>query len=237
VIGPTPTPTVCTALTNRTTYLRATPDPNGQKLQLLQPNSTVNVSGRLMDKTWVQAEYQGQTGWLFVPNNITPGCDLAIVPAVGPEAPVPLVAAGAFSFTTGVGAQAVCKDVPASGLLVQGPGEQKIKFRANGVDVTAEGTILLSAQAGKSMTADVIEGQAWFLAAGHDQTAKTGQNISVPLGGASGAANATAAATQTSGVNTQVSGPPNPAQASRTNTPERKAACALAKAAGLDAPC
>src|SRR5712692_3070705 len=123
---PTPTPYTCSGVTNRATYLRAQPDTNGQKLILVPANASITATGRLFENTWITADYQGQSGWLLVGNNLKLSCDVKSLNGAGDDTPALLPGSGAFYFTTGVSSQAECQDVPSAGLLIQSqsPGGQ-----------------------------------------------------------------------------------------------------------------
>ena len=45
-------------------HLRRTPSESGESLALLPNGSTVVVTGRIEDSTWLQVSYQNQTGWV-----------------------------------------------------------------------------------------------------------------------------------------------------------------------------
>jgi len=227
---PTPTPYTCSGVTNRATYLRTQPDPNAQKVVLVPANATINATGRLFQNTWITADYQGQSGWLLMGNNIKLSCDVNSLNGAGADTPALLSGSGAFYFTTGVSAQAECQDVPSAGLLIQSesPGGQKVMFRANGADITIGSTVLLTANRNDKMTMYVYEGQGWMRSDGMEQTSKSGQKMSVPLsnGPVSGL---------TDGL--QANGAPSNPQFFSLKTTRVLDDCALAKASGLKDPC
>lgn len=184
-----PTPISCTATTRRSIFLRQTADPNGQQVQLLPANTTLDAIGREPDAAdWVQVQYQDKVGFIFVGNNnATLTCELSQLPDLGPAAlPLTGPGAGTMYFTTNVGSEARCQDVSSSGLIVKSPEGQRVRFHLNGADLTIGSTVLIEVQPQSAMTVNVIEGRVWVRSMGFDEIAQTGQFISVPLGAAPG---------------------------------------------------
>jgi Bacterial SH3 domain len=186
-----PAAPVCTATTIRTTYLRGTADANGQQLQLLQPNTTVNIIGRLANTQWLQAEYQGKVGWVFA-TTVKLSCDFNSLPSVGPSQPLTLPGMSAFYVTTGINANVACQDIPPGGMLVQSPQGQKVTFRVNGADLTIGSDVILRAIPNQSFTASVITGELSMRLPNAPANARplivpAGQEVTVPLGGTGGA--------------------------------------------------
>ncbi|MEP7288724.1 MAG: hypothetical protein ABI947_23475 [Chloroflexota bacterium] len=220
----------CSATTTRSTFLRAQPDLVGEKGPLLPPNSVVDVTGRLANNTWVQGNVKGQTGWLFVQNNVNVSCDLESLPAVEPVTtasgafPSSLPGSGAFYFSTGIGAQAACNDIPSGGLLIQSEGGKAVTLRVNGADMTIGSTVLLRAEPNRAMTISVLEGQAVVIADEEKVTANSGQELSIPLGNSADVTNGLEAV-----------GPPSPVRPIQPGV--FSDVCALAQATGLTAPC
>ncbi len=196
------------------------------KTQLLPAGTTANVTERLANNTWVFANAQGKSGWLFVQNNATLSCDINSLKVLDPSSPAVLAGSGAFYFSTGIGAQSNCADVPAGGLLVQSPSGQKVSFRANGVDITIHSTVQITAKTNQNMSLSVLEGEADVDAGGQHQIATTGQKLTIPLGNS-----------PTGGNNQglEANGPPSPPSPIPGN--DLQQLCALALAAGLNNPC
>src|SRR5260221_8049933 len=213
----------CSATTQRATYLRAQPDLVSDKTQLLPAGTTANVTERLANNTWVFANAQGKSGWLFVQNNATLSCDINSLKVLDPSSPAVLAGSGAFYFSTGIGAQSNCADVPAGGLLVQSPSGQKVSFRANGVDITIHSTVQITAKTNQNMSLSVLEGEADVDAGGQHQIATTGQKLTIPLGNS-----------PTGGNNQglEANGPPSPPSAIPGN--DLQQLCTLALAAGVE---
>lgn len=92
----------------------------------------------------------------------------------------------AFYFSTGIGLQTECNALPAGGLLIDSPNGQQVSFNANGADITIASEVILQAEKNKQMTITTLHGSATVNAAGQGQTATTGLQISVPLGGTDG---------------------------------------------------
>jgi hypothetical protein len=229
---PTPTPYMCTGTTTRATFLRSSPDSNGDKLQPVPANSTVNLTGRLNSNEWVQGDYQGKQGWLpATDKNLKMTCGVADLIVAGPDTAASLAGSGAFYFSTGIGTQASCQDVPAGGLLIQNKGP-KVVFRANGADITVASTVLMNAKPNGTMTISALDGPAWVRAGGLHQTAKARQTITVQLG--KGLSTGIVKSV-TDGL--QVAGKPTTPQNLNLNTASIKEACEIAKLAGLSDPC
>ncbi len=216
----TPAGPACTATTSRATYLRGTADPNGQQLQLLQPNTTVNILARQANSQWLQAEYQGKVGWIFA-TTVKLGCDVNTLPAIGPNQPMSLPGLSAFYVTTGISPNVACQDIPPGGLLIQSPKGQKVNFRVNGADLTIGSDVIIRAVAKQAFTLSVITGQASFiLPPGNTKPliVPAGQELSIPLGGKDGL---------------EFVGRPVIARIPRQNSLNLKTLCAL----GLNVPC
>jgi hypothetical protein len=196
------------------------------QILLLQSGTNANVTERLADNSWVYASAQGKSGWLYVKNNATLSCDINSLKVLDPQTPAVLAGSGAFYFSTGIGAQAGCTDVPTGGLIVQSPTGQKVSFRANGVDITIHSTVNFTAQSNNSMTVSVLEGQADVDAGGQHQTATTGQMLTIPLGNS-----------QPGGNNPGLdpNGPPSPPSPIPGNVLTQL--CTFAIASGLPNPC
>jgi hypothetical protein len=215
-------PVNCTGTTNRVTYLRGSPASNGQQLKLMQPNSTVKILGRSSDRLWVQADVDGTVGWLYVPT-VKLGCDVASLPQIGVTPPSTLPGMSGFYFTTGLGAQAACRDIPSGGLLVASPKGMKVTFRANGADITMGSIAVFYARTNDSMAILPLEGQITVVAHGLTRTVRPGQIVSLPLGGPLGR---------------DVIGPPGAVYRVQASTLFAQTVCRFAKAAGLsDVPC
>ena len=101
-------------------------------------------------------------------------------------------------------------------------------FRTNGADITIGSTVLLSAVPNDKMTVSVLQGQAWIRSAGVQQTATTGQQITVGLtnGPVPGV---------TDGI--QANGSPSSVLPFNLRTTTVADDCAFAKALGLKNPC
>ncbi|GEM_PF-2345865 len=222
----------CTATTTRQTFLRTAPGPNEQQVVLLPPNATANVTARLANSSWVQAEYQGQTGWLFT-QVLKLSCDVSSLPVNDPNQPASLPGMSAFYFSTGVGSQADCKDVPAGGLLVQSPKGQKVSFKVNGADITLGSTAIFRAQADRQMVMSVLEGQGIVTVGNVRQIVNAGQGVTLPLG----TPGTGQAAAPDFALGLMVNGPPSPPRPMQTSELFLPFVCNISKAAGLTVPC
>ncbi|MEP7289667.1 MAG: hypothetical protein ABI947_28280 [Chloroflexota bacterium] len=92
-----------------------------------------------------------------------------------------------IAFHTGIGKQA-CDELPPSGLVVQVPRGQKIKFTANGADISLGSTAVLQAEPDKQFVISVLQGQGEVTAQGITQTVSEGYQTHVPLKGTTAAA-------------------------------------------------
>jgi hypothetical protein len=175
----------CTATTTRATSLSAKPGANQPNLKALTPGTELKVSGRLADKSWVLVDAKGSVGWLSA-SAVKLTCDAGALPQVNPDAPAVLAEMGAFYFSTGVSAQAECKDVP-SGLMIQSPAGSTIRFRVNGVNLTIGSSVVLRAQPKQKMQVAVLKGKAVLETDdGKEEVITSGEESFISLGGDDG---------------------------------------------------
>jgi hypothetical protein len=214
-------PSTCRSTVSSATYFRIAPKANGETVQRLTVDTSVTLSRRTADKLWLFGEADGVSGWLSA-RTVKTDCDLTSLPTADPAVPVVVPGLNALYFSTGINAQAACQDVPAGTIMLQSPSHQKVTFRANGIDFTVGSTVLFTAQANKSLTAIVLDGQLTAEVDGKKQTAFTGQMLTVPLGGQNGL---------------DAAGPPSPPKRMQLEGKHLLAACSIAKAAGLQNPC
>jgi hypothetical protein len=215
----------CPATTTRATYLRARPGPNEQTVELLQSNTPVSISERRADGQWVFAQTQTNTGWLYL-KNLAASCDINTLPVNDPNTVAPLAGLNSFYFTTAVGAQSSCTDIPPAGLFIQSPGGRKVTFKANGADITVGSSIILSAQPRGSMVLSVIQGQATINIRGVQQIVTEGQQTTISLGGGSQGLDALGLA-----------GPPRPISQSMASGLFLSTLCKVGNTAGLGILC
>jgi hypothetical protein len=213
--------TACGGTITRSTYLRGGPTTSGAQVQLLQTNTTVNVIGRLANRSWVLVETQGVVGWVTA-SSVKLDCVMESITTIAPDQGATLPGFSTFYFSTGTGAQSECKDIPSGGLLVQSPTGKKVSFKANGADISVASSVVLRAAAKGLMTISVLEGVVTVKVGTRTITARTGQEITVPLGGANGL---------------EASGPPTGPRLIIQAPLIVPSLCELAKAAGLTVPC
>ncbi|MEP7285705.1 MAG: SH3 domain-containing protein [Chloroflexota bacterium] len=218
-------PITCNATVTRLTRLRAAPNTNGDVIGQLDLGATLTVSERSADSAWVYGEVGGKSGWLFG-GNLQLDCPVQKLPENNPNAPLKMPAVKAFYFSTGIGAQATCSDIPPSGLLIQSPTGRKINFTANGVDFTVGSSLILSAQPKGQMKVSIIEGDVSVKADGVTRRIKTGNELTVPMGGANGL--------QAVGAPSIPQAIPNEAE---SNSLFLKTVCQIGGAVGLSVPC
>ena len=70
--------------------------------------------------------------------------------------------------------------------MVRSPQHTEVTFTANGVKITIASTIVLRAERHKSMSVELVEGNARLTTSAGSQTLKPGQVATVPLGGTNG---------------------------------------------------
>jgi hypothetical protein len=191
----------------------------------LQANTPVTISERRADGQWVFAQTATNTGWLYI-QNLATSCDLNALPVNDPNTVASLPGLNSFYFTTAVGAQSSCTDIPPAGLFIQSPGGRKISFRANGADITIGSSIILSAQPQGGMVLSVIQGQATINVAGSQQIVTEGQQTTIQLGGGPQGLDALGLA-----------GPPRPISQAMANGLFLSTLCKTGNAAGLGIPC
>lgn len=229
-----PAATACTGTTTRQTFLRAAPGPNEQQIVLLPPNATANVTARLANSSWVQAEFQGQTGWLFT-QVLNLSCDVSSLPVNDPNQPASLPGMSAFYFSTGVASQASCQDIPPGGLLVQSPKGQKVSFKVNGADITIGSTVIFRAQTNQQMVMSVLEGQGIVTVGNVRQVVNAGQGVTLPLGTPN--AGQGQAIVPDFALGLTANGPPGPPRPMQASELFLSTVCNVGKAAGLTVPC
>src|SRR5262249_46457587 len=135
---------VCTATTTRVTALRGKPVAGSPVIQNLAANTSVTVTGRLADGSWVFVQAEWMPGWVQT-KTLNISCDLNSLPIINvggttasgaAVAPAVMPTIRAFYFSTGISAQPTCNNIPESGLLIQSPNGEKVTFNANGADIT-----------------------------------------------------------------------------------------------------
>ncbi len=171
----------CTGTTSRTTFLRANPGPNEPQVRLLQPGTAATFSGRTAVGNWLYGESQGQKGWLFK-DVLKLDCDPATLPVADP-AVATLPGVNAFYFTSGVGAQSSCTDIPPAGLFVQSPKGLTVTFKLNGADIVMGSTGVFTFTPGQSnqITIWTIDGDIGAVVGGTLFNVPAGHARSFPL--------------------------------------------------------
>jgi LysM repeat protein len=76
-----------------------------------------------------------------------------------------------------------CSSMPQSGILIQSPAGVRVTLQLNGADIQLGSTIFVTAYANDSLTIATIEGSARITAFGQTQTATSGLQVRMPLGG------------------------------------------------------
>ncbi len=132
-----------------------------------------------------------------------------------------------FYFYTGMSSEPQCIDLqgslPEGGLLVQSPQGMKVKFTANGANITIGSSVLLQAEPNRTMAISVIEGQALVEVPGYlPMPLSRSQQTIISLGGANGL---------------QAVGAPGVPSTITTNPPGILSVCQLADLVGFYNPC
>ncbi len=91
----------------------------------------------------------------------------------------------AFYFSSQLG-QVSCARLASDGILIHMPDGAGLTFTANGTAITLLGTAELKARPNENMVLSLSSGSAKVTAAGQTQFLGAGQEVKVPLGGASG---------------------------------------------------
>lgn len=160
----------------------------------LAPGEKVTADGRNEQGDWVRIQFSGGIGWVFVPVIRWDGDQSALdaLDVLAPNDVTPPVQAGApfqsFTLTTGSAAvsEAACSAAP-SGLLLQYKGDQAAQLQIDQVTLDfSDATLLLTAAANSSLDVKVLAGSSTVTARGVPQQAKTGEVVSVSLGGDDG---------------------------------------------------
>jgi hypothetical protein len=87
----------------------------------------------------------------------------------------------AFTLKTGLG-DAACSEAPESAVIIQTPsGVESVQFNVNGVDIEVGSTIVLQAQAGRTMTINTLEGAAVVTLDGTTYPVVAGTELSIPM--------------------------------------------------------
>lgn len=87
-----------------------------------------------------------------------------------------------IAFSTTVGKQA-CEELPPSGMVMQVPRGQRIKFSANGADISLGSTAVLRAERDQQFIVSVLEGQGEVTAKGVTRIVPAGFQTEMPLRG------------------------------------------------------
>lgn len=185
-----------------TTVQRSATDADEATVMSIQPASDLNVrrgpstdyavigglvsgdevlaTGRNEDATWLQITQDNGdfTGWVFT-QLVEVEDDPLQLPVVGADdAQSPMQA---FYFSTGI-SDAICNDMPNSGLLIQTPGgEFEVTLEANEVTINLASTAFLQAVPGDEMQINVLKGRLEIAAFDVEQVALAGTRVRVPI--------------------------------------------------------
>lgn len=157
------TPTVevpVEAITNAVNIRRL---PNGDANNVigsLSAGQTVTATGRLADGEWIRirttGDNLGQTGWVAA-SLLTSTESLSALDVVEATSQT-FSPMQAFYLKTGV-RDRPCTEVPASGILVQGPSGFRVNFNVNGAEVSMGSTLFLQTDKSR-IRINVVEGAA-----------------------------------------------------------------------------
>jgi uncharacterized protein YgiM (DUF1202 family) len=164
--------------------VRLTPSTDSGVVTSLVNNTTLTVTGRNSDGSWLRVRLDGETGgWVFA-SLLTVTGDVNTLEVVGgsfSSSPGPMQA---FTFSSAPNDRP-CSEAPNSGLLIQTPeGVGEISFLINEVDIRLGSSIYLTTPQGGSgnqLQISLLDGSARIEADGVAQYLLPGQTLFVPL--------------------------------------------------------
>jgi uncharacterized protein YgiM (DUF1202 family) len=165
--------------------VRLAPDADAVILTSLQPGTTLVVTGRNADSSWLRVRLNdGSSGWISAPL-LNVDARLDELNEVDSLSSVDYGPMQAFVFTSGIDDRG-CDEAPDSGLLIQTPaGAGEINLLINEVDIRLGSTAYLTAgpddDGTNQLRVHTVEGTARIEAEGVAQYASAGQQVSVPL--------------------------------------------------------
>ncbi len=162
--------------------LRAEPSTEGEVIETLMYQSTVWITGKLADDSWVRVHTStDEFAWLAT--EAVAIYDISRILVVDPnEQPEPLTSPlQSFDFQSGLPI-ASCDGGGLSGILLQtySPYSPELKrnipptFYINGLSIQVDGTVFLQAHPNTGLLVSVIDGIADLSALGESQTVETG---------------------------------------------------------------
>lgn len=149
---------VCNGTVSRQTLLRKKPDLTQPGVTTLKASDAVKATARNQAGNWTFVEADGKSGWLPT-TSVKLECDAKSLSVDDPNKIASLPGMNAFYFSTNIGAQSSCQDIPPSGMLIQSPTGHKISFNLNGVKVTMGSSLLFVTKPNGDVEVVVIEGQ------------------------------------------------------------------------------
>jgi len=156
LIDPTPT---LRATPLGTVNIRRTPAQNAEIIARVNVNGTVTVNGRNDDDTWLRASVPNSDdlGWVGA-EIITLEGDISTLETVTAD---DVIEQPFERMTLTSSADPVCDGAPASGLLIQAPGEDEtVSLTINGIQLNLTGTVFLGSTDPNQMTVFMLEGTA-----------------------------------------------------------------------------
>jgi uncharacterized protein YgiM (DUF1202 family) len=182
-----PPSTELTALVNSdSANIRLTPSTDASVVTSLTNGTTLTITGRNGDSSWLRVRLDGETGgWVFaslvnVEGDIN---SLDVIGGGGGYAPAP-GPMQAFTFRSGSNDRP-CDEAPNSGLIIQTPeGVGEISFLINEVDIRLGSTAYLTTPTGgdsNQLQISLIEGGGRIESDGVAQYLLPGQTLFVPL--------------------------------------------------------
>src|SRR5262249_16044804 len=143
-------------------------------VETLAANDSLKANARTADGTWTFVEANGKTGWI-PSRSLKLECDAKSLLVDDPNKVASLPGLNALYFSPNIGAQASCKDIPPSGMLIQSPTGHKINFELNGVKVTMGSTLLFVTKPNGDVEVLVVEGQGTLQIGGRTLTLNPSQ--------------------------------------------------------------
>ena len=160
--------------------LRATPSLTGTVVGTVKPNDTLTADGRSSDGLWLRVQRDAGAAWIYASLiTVKEGDDASKLYAVDSPITQHLQSMTLESSTENC----------AGGLLVEAANNADAHLEVNGVLLTfSNATLLLQAQADKTLTVQVAKGSVDVDASGESVTAKMGAQASVALTGSQASA-------------------------------------------------
>jgi len=182
---PEPEAELCPSFSARAGSLLTKPVGGSPIVQQVPADLALEIYTRAPGGKWVFAQFQGKSGWLPI-ENVKLGCNINSLPEDNPAVPVTISGINAFYFSTGIGAQTSCQDIPTGGVVVDSPTGRAVTFSANGLSVTLRSAALFQARPNGQMDVTVLRGEAELAFQTERRVVPAGNRISIRIGNPNG---------------------------------------------------